>query len=173
MGWAERQILRLRIRGGCSIVTDSSRSAKKRGLSNRYVFDGINDRTPGSRGSFWTPDETVESENEAVHFRETQFHLHHQFVRNRKATAGGNRFPGQCCSERWKGAFHRMQEAGPRGSERGCTGLRATLCEPAMVGRYFDEFDHDSQERRAIELSRADRKIARIFSNGKKGHIRH
>jgi hypothetical protein len=43
----------------------------------RYVFNGINDGTPGGGSSFWTPDEAMESKDEAFHLREEEFDLHH------------------------------------------------------------------------------------------------
>src|SRR4026209_509843 len=69
---------RLRIDAGCSIFIVPLWSSPSRIFSyGRY--HRISTRTFGSWCSFWTSDEALESEDEALHLRAAQSDLHHQF----------------------------------------------------------------------------------------------
>src|SRR6267142_1618610 len=85
---------RLRVIGGCSMFNVP---LWKLPFGNFFYgrYNRISARIIGSWRPFWTPDEALESEDEAFHLREAQSNLHHQLGRDcATASAGHGISPG-------------------------------------------------------------------------------
>src|SRR5207245_4737155 len=98
---------------------------------------GYDERVAGGRCSLRPPGASLEPENEGIHFRRAQRHLHYRSAKNAEdvSRSASGRVKYGCRRSRQNSALRRYQAPGPGCSTRGGRTLWTVLRESALAGR--------------------------------------
>ncbi len=104
--------------------------------------------TAGSRCALRPPDQALEPEDEAVHLRRAQRHLHHRPAEDHEGDRDRLQLRQGFGRIRGEGPVRWHQEAGAGFHRKPGAARRIVLRKPALAGRHADQLHHHQAEHR-------------------------
>ncbi len=118
---------------------------------------------------FRAPDPALEPEDEAVHLRRAQRHLHHRSAADPRPDRDRLHLRPRRHVQGRLGALHRHQEAGPGPDRAVRRQVRHALHQRALAGWHADQLPDDEQAGRQDARARAPARLRRVRGHAQEG----